>query len=139
VPPLRRRRFRKSLLKNASPCRDAAPTAAAKAVLNAAEQLAQMRGYNGFSYADVAAQLGLTKASLHYHFPSKADLGRALIERYRAAFDFALSAIDQQAPDPGDYASMPGSTSQSSIMSGCVCAECWQPSTRPFLPQCNRD
>jgi TetR/AcrR family transcriptional regulator, transcriptional repressor for nem operon len=90
----------KSLMKDPSPSRTAAPTAAAKAVLDVAEQLAQTRGYNGFSYADIAAQLGVTKASLHYHFASKADLGRALIERYRAVFDSALSAIDAQASDP---------------------------------------
>jgi TetR/AcrR family transcriptional regulator, transcriptional repressor for nem operon len=88
--------------RNTPPGRTAAPTAAAKGVLDVAEQLAQTRGYNGFSYADVAAQLGVTKASLHYHFPSKADLGRALIDRYHAAFDSALSAIDQQAADPRD-------------------------------------
>lgn len=46
--------------------RAAAPTAAARAILDAAQGLAQTRGYNGFSYADVAAQLGVTKASLHY-------------------------------------------------------------------------
>jgi len=110
--------IKKSLLKN-----NAAPTAAAKAVLDVAEQLAQTRGYNGFSYADVAAQLGVTKASLHYHFPSKADLGRALIERYRAAFDFALSAIDQQAPDPrdklGQYAGLYESVLNNERM--CLC------------------
>ena len=88
--------------RNTLPGRTAAPGPAAKGVLDVAEQLAQTRGYNGFSYADVAAQLGVTKASLHYHFPSKADLGRALIDRYRAAFDSALSAIDQQAAGPRD-------------------------------------
>src|SRR5471032_2089217 len=77
-----------------------APTAAARAILDAAEGLAQTRGYNGFSYADVATQLGVTKASLHYHFPSKAELGRALIERYRVLFGAALEAIDQQIQDP---------------------------------------
>jgi TetR/AcrR family transcriptional repressor of nem operon len=59
-------------------------TTAATAILDVAEQLAQTRGYNGFSYADVAAHLGVTKASLHYHFPPKAELGCALISRYRA-------------------------------------------------------
>jgi TetR/AcrR family transcriptional repressor of nem operon len=81
------------------PSRTAAPTAAATAVLDVAERLAQTRGYNGFSYADIAAQLGVTKASLHYHFPSKADLGSALIVRYHVTFDSALKAIDQQALD----------------------------------------
>src|SRR6202167_1296118 len=75
------------------------PTAAATAILDVAERLAQTRGYNGFSYADVAAQLGVTKASLHYHFASKAELGRALIERYRGLFGAALNAIDQQTGD----------------------------------------
>ena len=62
-----------------------------------AEQLAQTKGYNGFSYADIAAQLGVTKASLHYHFRSKAELGAALIERYHRVFGAALVSIDRQA------------------------------------------
>jgi TetR/AcrR family transcriptional regulator, transcriptional repressor for nem operon len=89
-----------SLKKNSPPSRTALPTAAATAILDAAELLAQTRGYNGFSYADIAAQLGVTKASLHYHFPSKAELGRALIERYRVLFGAALDAIDQQTKEP---------------------------------------
>src|SRR5262245_32395697 len=71
---------------------------AAKAILDIAEQLVQTRGYNGFSYADIAARLGVTKASLHYHFASKAELGRALIARYHEVFGAALEAIDQR-PD----------------------------------------
>jgi TetR/AcrR family transcriptional repressor of nem operon len=88
--------------KNPLPSRGAAPTAAATAILDVAERLAQTRGYNGFSYADIAAQLGVTKASLHYHFPSKAELGRALIERYHALFAAALGAIDEQAEEPSE-------------------------------------
>ena len=87
---------KKSLL----PYRTAPPTAAATAILDVAERLAQTRGYNGFSYADIAIQLGVTKASLHYHFPSKAELGRALIERYHVHFGTALNAIDQRTKDP---------------------------------------
>src|SRR6185503_12431598 len=75
---------------------------AAQAILDVAEELAQTRGYNGFSYADIAAKLGVTKASLHYHFPSKAELGRALIARYHTAFSAALEAIDQHALKPGE-------------------------------------
>lgn len=62
-------------------------------ILDVAERLAQTRGFNGFSYADVAAELGLTKASLHYHFAGKAELGRALVDRYAAAFARALAQI----------------------------------------------
>jgi len=89
-----------SLKKKSLHSRTAAPTAAATAILDVAERLAQTRGYNGFSYADIAAQLGVTKASLHYHFPTKAELGRALIERYRVLFGAALEKIDQHANGP---------------------------------------
>jgi len=89
-----------ALKKNSMPSRNAPPTAAATAILDVAERLAQTRGYNGFSYADISAQLGVTKASLHYHFPTKAKLGRALIERYHALFGAALAALDQQTKDP---------------------------------------
>lgn len=75
---------------------------AALGVLDAAEQLAQMRGFNGFSYADVAAKLSVTKASIHYHFPSKTDLGLALIERYRVMFAAALETIDRETEDAGE-------------------------------------
>ncbi len=63
-------------------------------ILDAGERLVQVRGFNGFSYADVAAELSLTKASLHYHFPSKAELGEALIARYAERFVQALAVID---------------------------------------------
>jgi TetR/AcrR family transcriptional regulator, transcriptional repressor for nem operon len=69
-------------------------TGTAAKVLDVAERLLQTRGYNGFSYADVAAELKITKASLHYHFAGKAELGEALIERYAARFLDALAAID---------------------------------------------
>src|SRR5271154_4277237 len=86
--------------KNPPPSRTAPPTAAATAILDVAERLAQTQGYNGFSYADIAARLGVTKASLHYHFPSKAELGRALIERYHVLFGAALDAIDRRTTPP---------------------------------------
>jgi TetR/AcrR family transcriptional repressor of nem operon len=77
------------------------PSTAANTILDVAEHLAQTRGFNGFSYADIAAQLLVTKASLHYHFRSKADLGRAFVVRYRLAFERALEAITTEAADAG--------------------------------------
>ena len=64
-------------------------------VLEIGERLVQTRGYNGFSYADIATELGVTKASLHYHFPSKGDLGEALIVRYADRFADALDDIER--------------------------------------------
>jgi TetR/AcrR family transcriptional repressor of nem operon len=65
----------------------------AERVLDVAERLAQTRGFNGFSYADIAAEVGITTASLHYHFPTKADLGEALVVRYTDAFQAALTEV----------------------------------------------
>jgi len=66
----------------------------ASAILDVAERLVQQRGFNGFSYADVARELGITKAALHYHFPGKAELGERLVRRYGERFAEALRAID---------------------------------------------
>jgi TetR/AcrR family transcriptional repressor of nem operon len=68
-------------------------------ILDVAERLLQRRGYNGFSYADVAAEVGVTKASLHYHFQGKAELGAALIDRYAERFSAALERIDESGGD----------------------------------------
>jgi TetR/AcrR family transcriptional regulator, transcriptional repressor for nem operon len=68
-------------------------------ILDIAERLVQTRGYNGFSYADIASELGVTKASLHYHFAGKAELGEALIERYAARFGDRLAEIDGDGAD----------------------------------------
>ena len=68
-------------------------------ILDVAERLVQVRGFNGFSYADVAAELGLTKASLHYHFAGKAELGEALIARYAGRFTGALAEIEARPAD----------------------------------------
>lgn len=77
-------------------------TGTASQILDAAERLVQERGFNGFSYADVARELGLTKAALHYHFASKADLGDALIDRYAARFLEALARVENERSDAVD-------------------------------------
>jgi TetR/AcrR family transcriptional repressor of nem operon len=71
-------------------------------ILDTAEALLQVRGYNGFSYADISTELGITKAALHYHFPGKADLGLALITRYADRFGESLAAIDRAEAPPSD-------------------------------------
>lgn len=62
-------------------------------ILDVAQRLLQTRGYNGFSYKDVAGTVGIRSASLHHHFPVKADLGVALVVRYRRRFSEELDAI----------------------------------------------
>ncbi|HEV3267988.1 MAG TPA: TetR/AcrR family transcriptional regulator [Acidimicrobiales bacterium] len=68
-------------------------------ILDAAEDLVESRGYNGFSYADVANDLGITRAALHYHFANKSDLGVALIGRYTERFTNALKAAETRTGD----------------------------------------
>lgn len=71
----------------------------AERVLDIAERLVQIRGFNSFSYADIATELGITKASLHYHFAGKAELGEALLSRYADRFYDELRRIDRDLPD----------------------------------------
>ncbi len=62
-------------------------------ILDLACEMTQTRGYNGFSFRDLAAGIGIRSASIHYHFPTKADLGRAMARRYRDRFAQSLSEI----------------------------------------------
>lgn len=64
-------------------------------LLDTAQQLVQRRGYNAFSYKDLAEAVGIRTASIHYHFPAKADLGKALMDRYQAELERTLEAIDR--------------------------------------------
>lgn len=52
-------------------------------ILDVAEDLVQKVGFNAFSYADIAEKIGIKKASIHYHFPAKTDLGKAMMARHR--------------------------------------------------------
>jgi len=76
-----------------------APTTS-DAILACAQSLIMAGGYNGFSYADIAEVVGIRKASIHHHFPGKADLVRALVARYRRDAEAGLAALDRQVADP---------------------------------------
>ena len=66
----------------------------AVAILNSARALMMDRGYNGFSFRDVAAEVGIKSASIHYHYPTKADLAEATARAYREAFLVSTSEIE---------------------------------------------
>ena len=65
----------------------------AEEILDIAEMLIQTRGYSAFSYQDIADKLGIRKASIHYHFPTKLALGVAVVERYTARIDNVLASL----------------------------------------------
>lgn len=64
------------------------------ALLDSAERAARTRGFDGFSYADLATDVGIRKASIHHHFPTKAALSVALMDRYYNQLKAACAAID---------------------------------------------
>jgi TetR/AcrR family transcriptional repressor of nem operon len=69
-------------------------------ILSSARTLIMRGGYNGFSYADIAEVVGIRKASIHHHFPSKVDLVRELVRRYREDGELAVAGLEQQLQDP---------------------------------------
>ena len=68
-------------------------------ILHLAKDILLRRSFHSFSYQDLADGIGIRKASIHYHFPSKEDLGVALIERIGAAMQrFAVELSEKQRP-----------------------------------------
>jgi TetR/AcrR family transcriptional repressor of nem operon len=65
-----------------------------------AHDLIAERGYFGFSYADIAEAVGIRKASIHHHFPSKVDLVVATLKEYRAKLVEAAGGLDHKVADP---------------------------------------
>lgn len=72
----------------------------AQEILDLAQNLFQERGYNSFSYRDLSKQVGIKTSSIHYYFPTKGDLAKALVLRYREHFSEAFSQIGIQSNDP---------------------------------------
>ncbi|MFF2479704.1 TetR/AcrR family transcriptional regulator [Paenibacillus sp. NPDC058071] len=68
----------------------------AEVILDTAQSIVQEHGFNGFSYAHIAKQVGIRTASIHYYFPNKEDLGEALIERYHRNFISFIAQIDAE-------------------------------------------
>jgi TetR/AcrR family transcriptional repressor of nem operon len=73
-----------------------------EAILSAARMAAQAHGYGGLNFRDLAAEVGIKAASLHYHFPSKADLGAAVAKRYWQDTAAELEAMRSELPDAAD-------------------------------------
>ncbi len=53
------------------------------AIIDLAEELMLDRGYNAFSYSAISSAMGMRNAAIHYHFPTKSDLGVAVVNRSR--------------------------------------------------------
>lgn len=73
---------------------------AAVRVVDAAEGLVQQNGYNGFSYDDVAALVGIKKPGIHHHFPHKEELVAIVAQRYCHRFRERLLKIEGSSGAP---------------------------------------
>ena len=60
--------------------------ATAERILDAGQELIQSGGFSAMSFQDIASEVGIRKPSIIHHFPTKAELGVAIIRRYRDTF-----------------------------------------------------
>ena len=71
-----------------------------EAIMTVARPVAQAHGYNGLSFRDLATAVGVKSASIHYHFPTKGDLGAALARRYGEDAKATLDSFWEESPEP---------------------------------------
>lgn len=69
-------------------------------ILELAQEAIATRGYSSFSFRELAAELGIKSASIHYHFPTKTHLGVAVAHAWRMRLELALNQIAAAATDP---------------------------------------
>jgi len=62
----------------------------ANEIMDVAEAHMRKGGFDAASFRDLASAVGVKSASVHYHFPQKSDLGRAVVARYRSRIEEAL-------------------------------------------------
>jgi TetR/AcrR family transcriptional repressor of nem operon len=75
-------------------------------IMDAAQPMVQAHGYNALSFRDVAAVIGIKSASIHYHFPTKGDLGAALARRYT---EVGKAGLDRLRASSADVPTLVGS------------------------------
>lgn len=113
------------------------PATTSDQILASARQFVIAGGYNGFSYADISAVVGIRKASIHHHFPGKVDLVRTLVSQYRAEAEAGLAELAASAPNARDmleaYAGMWARCIADASLPFCVCAQL--ASELPVLPR----
>lgn len=72
------------------------------AILDTAQELIQRSGANAMSYRDISEAIGIRKASIHHHFPTKDALLTTLIERYTAYFLKLVDSIVESKKQPAE-------------------------------------
>lgn len=100
------------------------PSDTRTAILDLAEELVRSRSFNAFSYQDIANRIGIRKASIHYHFPTKEDLGVAMIERLRRqAVAWASAQVERNASPLERFDAYLAFQSDSLCRDGMICPQ----------------
>jgi TetR/AcrR family transcriptional repressor of nem operon len=68
--------------------------------MDAAERRIQLGGFGGFSFREIAADVGIKSSSVHYHFPTKEDLAAAVIRRWAEETSKFIDEELEKDPDP---------------------------------------
>ncbi|PWV56664.1 TetR/AcrR family transcriptional regulator [Chitinophaga sp. S165] len=68
-------------------------------IISLADQLIKTRGYNAFSYKDISDPLEIKNAAIHYHFPTKTDLGIAVVDIEVERFTTQTAKLAAQPED----------------------------------------
>ncbi|MER8371579.1 TetR/AcrR family transcriptional regulator [Mesorhizobium sp. M1406] len=101
-------------------------TSTSEKILDIAQSLIVAGGYNGFSYADISAAIGIRKASIHHHFPTKAELVSVLVDRYKRQAESGLESVRKQFSSPAEqlrsYLNYWQTCIRDALPSFCVCA-----------------
>jgi len=91
-------------------------------IVDIAEHLIMSRGYNGFSYKDISEKLNVKNAAIHYHFPSKKDLGVEVIRRAQTRFKQWDEMSASRKNSPVDMLTLALETYLGYLNSGdCIC------------------
>jgi TetR/AcrR family transcriptional repressor of nem operon len=73
----------------------------AERLMDLAEARIREAGYRGFSFRDLAAEIGIKSASVHHHFPTKAGMATAVARRYGCRF---FEMVARRGDESGDDA-----------------------------------
>jgi TetR/AcrR family transcriptional regulator, transcriptional repressor for nem operon len=71
-----------------------------EAIIDAAERRIRDGGFHGFSFREIAADVGVKSSTVHYYFPTKEDLGAAVVRRYTEKVAGHMDKYHETEPDP---------------------------------------
>jgi len=75
----------------------------AQSIIDIAERMIRNGGYHSFSFRQIADELRIKSASIHYHFPTKEALGEAVVSRYTKKFLAILGEPEDYKDAIGHY------------------------------------